>query len=96
MARLPRVVVHGCPHHVIQRGNNRQVDIFLRRNTSIISVGWGADIKHGCTIHAYVLMTNYVHLLVTADGANSFGMMMQTLGRAMCTIRTGSAVEAAP
>jgi putative transposase len=40
-----------------------------------------AAIKHQCDIHAYVLMTNHVHLLVTPQQDSGIGKMMQTLGR---------------
>lgn len=82
MARMPRYVLPGQPQHVIQRGNNRQI-IFvadddyhfyrdcLRR----------ACEQHGCAIHAYVLMTNHVHLLMTPENENGIGKVMQSVGR---------------
>ena len=82
MARLPRFVLPGQPQHVIQRGNNRQ-DIFRAKGDYhyyLEKLGEVAD-KHQCDIHAYVLMTNHVHLLVTPHQENSIGKMMQTLGR---------------
>jgi putative transposase len=82
MARLPRYALAHQPQHVIQRGNNRvtifSVDadrrFFLDKLAS-------ASLKHGCAVHAYVLMTNHVHLLVTPDSSDGIGKMMQTLGR---------------
>jgi len=82
MARLPRWVVPGQPQHVILRGNNK-AKIF----------GVGADYEfyleklqlacatHGADLHAYVLMTNHVHLLVTPQGEQSLAKAMQMLGR---------------
>jgi putative transposase len=82
MARLPRFVIPGQPQHVIQRGNNRQVifhhaadyQFYLEKLTE-------AAHKHQCDIHAYVLMTNHVHLLVTPHIENGIGKMMQMIGR---------------
>ena len=82
MARLPRFVIPGQPQHVIQRGNDRQAifraeedyDYYLEK------LGDAAE-RHHCDLHAYVLMTNHVHLLVTPHGENGIGKTMQTLGR---------------
>ncbi len=82
MARLPRYVIPGQPQHVIQRGNNRQ-NIFLAETDYqfyLEKLG-GAAKKCRCDIHAYVLMTNHVHLLVTPWAVNGIGNMMQMLGR---------------
>ena len=66
MARMPRYVIPGQPQHVIQRGNNRQPifgsDDDYRYYLEKLKE---AFLKHECDIHAYVLMTNHVHLLVT-------------------------------
>ena len=82
MARLPRFVLPGQPQHVIQRGNNRQdifradcdYEFFLEKLSDAAN-------KHQCDIHAYVLMTNHVHLLVTPHTEDGIGKMMQMLGR---------------
>jgi len=82
MARLPRFVLPGHPQHVIQRGNNRQVifcdecdyQFFLEKLSE-------AAKEHRCEIHAYVLMTNHVHFLVTPQEKNSISKMMQSVGR---------------
>ena len=82
MARLPRFAIPGQPQHVIQRGNNRQ-DIFCADEDYLFYLEKLADAakKHQCDIHAYVLMTNHVHLLVTPHTENGIGKMMQMLGR---------------
>jgi putative transposase len=82
MARLPRFVIPGQPQHVIQRGNNRQ-DIFRAEDDYHFYLEKlnAAAKKHQCDVHAYVLMTNHVHLLVTPYIENSIGKMMQALGR---------------
>ena len=82
MPRLPRFVITGQPQHLIQRGNNRQ-DIFNEHGDYhfyLEKLKEAAD-KHQCDIHAYVLMTNHVHLLVTPHRDDSIGKMMQMLGR---------------
>jgi len=82
MPRLPRFVIPGQPQHVIQRGNDRQ-DIFCAEDDYsfyLEKLGEAAE-KYQCDIHAYVLMTNHVHLLVTPQQDNSIGKTMQSLGR---------------
>lgn len=82
MARLPRLYASGCAHHIIQRGNNR-APCFLesgdrQRYLAILSK---AAIQNQVDIHAYVLMTNHVHMLVSPQNPESCGRMMQSLGR---------------
>jgi len=82
MARQPRFGLVGYPQHVIQRGNNRQACFFAERDyTFYLEKLADACAKHGCDVHAYVLMTNHVHLLVTPHATDSVPRMMQTLGR---------------
>jgi len=82
MARLPRFVITGQPQHVIQRGNNRQ-KIFKKAEDYEFYLEKLSDAakKHQCDIHAYVLMTNHVHLLITPHTENGIGKMMQMIGR---------------
>ncbi|MBI3898277.1 MAG: transposase [Gammaproteobacteria bacterium] len=82
MARLPRYIVPGQPQHVIQRGNNRQRIFTAERDYRffIEKLQAAAD-KHACTLHAYVLMTNHVHLLITPKADDGIGKLMQMLGR---------------
>ncbi len=82
MARLPRFVIPGQPQHVIQRGNNRQAIFRAEADYQFFleKLSEAAD-KHQCDIHAYILMTNHVHLLVTPQTENGIGKMMQMLGR---------------
>jgi putative transposase len=82
MARLPRFVIPGQLQHVIQRGNNREAlfdgegdyRFYLEKLAA-------AAEKHECALHAYVLMTNHVHLLVTPVTEEGIGKMMQMVGR---------------
>ena len=82
MARLPRYVLPGQPQHVIQRGNNRGVTFFAEEDYSFYRecLREACD-QHGCAVHAYVLMTNHIHLLVTPDHSTSIAKVMQSVGR---------------
>jgi putative transposase len=82
MARLGRYFLPDQPLHVIQRGNNRQA-IFFGEEDYACYRDWlaAAAARYGCAIHAYVLMTNHVHLLVTPQAATSLPRTMQALGR---------------
>lgn len=82
MARLPRLTLPGYPHHVIQRGNNRQ-PIFASNadyQTLLDLLDENAK-KFGVAIHAYVLMSNHFHLLATPQTADGLPQMMQAVGR---------------
>lgn len=82
MARLPRLTVAGLPHHVIQRGNNRQA-IFLDEAdcTRYLSDLDELGDRFGLALHGYVLMPNHVHLLATPRETQSLARVMQALGR---------------
>ena len=82
MARLPRLTVPGYPHHVIQRGNNRQPIFASDADRRLLLALWAEYAKKfQVAIHAYVLMSNHVHLLVTPEAADSLPRMMQGVGR---------------
>ena len=82
MARLGRYFLPDQPLHVIQRGNNREPVFFCDEDYARYRA-WLAEAaaRHGCAIHAYVLMTNHVHLLATPREPHSLPRMMQSLGR---------------
>lgn len=81
MPRLPRFQLPGVPQHVIQRGNNRSNCFFEQADYIFYldSLREAAD-RYGCRIHAYVLMTNHVHLLVTPCFEDAVSAMMQSAG----------------
>jgi len=82
MARLARVSVPGYPYHVIQRGNNRQ-RIFVsdaERETMRDLLAENAH-RFDVAIHAYVLMDNHFHLLLTPTTSDGLPGMMQAVGR---------------
>ena len=82
MARLARISVPGYPYHVIQRGNNRQ-HIFVSAADRELMRDLLAEnaTQFDVAIHAYVLMDNHFHLLVTPQTAQSLPKMMQSVGR---------------
>ncbi|OEU57358.1 MAG: transposase [Desulfobulbaceae bacterium S3730MH12] len=82
MARLPRISPPGIPVHVIQRGNNRQA-CFVADEDHRAYVGWLKEYskKYKVGMHAWVLMTNHVHLLCTPRQEGGVSRMMQSLGR---------------
>ena len=66
MARSPRYLVEGQPHHVIQRGQQPLASLRVRGRLPVLRALPRGDLPtHGVAIHAHVLMTNHVHLLVT-------------------------------
>lgn len=82
MPRKPRFNLHGIPQHVIQRGNNRDPCFFTEEDyRRYLGDLQEAAEKYVCRIHAYVLMTNHVHLLVTPMIDFGISQMMQALGR---------------
>ena len=82
MPRRPRLAPIGVPQHIIQRGNNRQV-CFTSDNDIAAYAGWldEAARKNEVSIHAWVFMTNHVHLLATPNREAALSAMMQYLGR---------------
>jgi putative transposase len=82
MPRGLRFDLPGFPLHVIQRGNNRSACFFSNDDCSAY-LYWlrQAAEKLDCLVHAYVLMTNHVHLLVTPGRTGAISELMQSLGR---------------
>lgn len=81
MTRLPQYDVPDVPHHVIQRGTDR-CPIFrdARDFRFFLNCVWDASDRHRCDVHAYVLMTNHVHLLMTAHCERGLSRLMQSVG----------------
>jgi putative transposase len=82
MARLPRLTIPGYPHHIIQRGNNRQ-PIFAGEADYLALLGMLDEHarQERVAVHAYVLMSNHFHLLATPETAEGIPHMMQAVGR---------------
>ena len=82
MARQPRLALPGIPRHVVQRGNDRQACFAAESDYQrYLQELREASSTHDCAIHAYVLMTNHVHLLVTPETIGAISRMMQAVGR---------------
>jgi REP-associated tyrosine transposase len=81
MPRKVRFNLIGIPQHIIQRGNNREACFYNQDDYEQYLHGLqiAAD-KFNCKIHAYVLMTNHVHILATPMNEHSVSEMMQSLG----------------
>lgn len=72
MAKFARVVIPGCPHHIIKRGNRRQVVFFSNNDKKIYySLLKRAARRTGIDIWAYCLMDNHVHLIAVPEKENS-------------------------
>jgi putative transposase len=82
MARLPRLSLAGHPHHVIQRGNDRQV---IFRDTAdfefMLRLLAAYSEQEKVAVHSYVLMNNHLHLLATPESRDGLPKMMQGVGR---------------
>ncbi len=82
MARLPRLTLPGYPHHIIQRGNNRQTIFVDDGDREFLLALFAEHAKaQDVAVHAYVLMSNHFHLLATPPTAEGIPQMMQSVGR---------------
>ena len=82
MARLPRLTVPGYPHHIIQRGNNRQAIFSSTADYQMLLALLDENArKFEVALHAYVLMGNHFHLLATPSTEGGLPQMMQAVGR---------------
>ena len=82
MPRRARLSLPGIPWHIIQRGNNRSVCFHAEEDYQFYLhyLKEFAD-KFDCAVHAYVLMTNHIHLLLTPAREDSVGLLMKHLGQ---------------
>jgi putative transposase len=82
MARQARLTIPGYAHHVIQRGNNRQAIFEAPADYQFMLGLLDEDArKFRVNVHAYVLMPNHFHLLLTPQEAQAVPRMMQAVGR---------------
>lgn len=82
MPRKSRMYLGGYPCHIVQRGVDRQATFFSEGDYLFyLKCLQGAAERYGVSVHAYVLMTNHVHLLMTPDSEDSISRVMQSLGR---------------
>jgi putative transposase len=82
MPRRPRLILPGVPLHLIQRGNNRQA-CFFDEDDRHAYLKWLEEYARSsaCAVHAYVLMTNHVHLLISSDSGDGPARLMKALGQ---------------
>ena len=83
MARLPRLTLAGYPHHIIQRGNDRQSIVRDDQDRQRLLDLWAEHARtFKVAIHAWVIMDNHFHLLATPETQEGLPQMMQAVGRA--------------
>ncbi len=82
MPRRPRVHLDGVPLHIVQRGHNRE-PCFFGEEDYLSYLHWLGEAleEYRCALHAYVLMTNHVHLLLTPKQAAAVPRLVISLGR---------------
>jgi putative transposase len=82
MPRRARISLPNVPQHIIQRGNNRAVCFYAEEDYTKY-LEWLKEYadKTNCHIHAYVLMTNHVHLMISTQQPEAIGTMMKALGQ---------------
>jgi len=82
MPRKVRFYAAGIPSHIVQRGNNKQVCFFCDDDYGFYMKALGeALIENNVKLHAFVLMTNHVHLLMTPSDHEGISKVMQSVGR---------------
>jgi len=82
MPRRARLSLPGIPWHIIQRDNNRSACFYADGDYHLYLYTLKAQAeKYGCRVHAYVLMTNHVHLLITPERKDSAALLMKHLGQ---------------
>jgi putative transposase len=82
MPRRPRVHLDGVPLHIVQRGHNREPCFFGEEDYCSYLHWLGEALGEAqCALHAYVLMTNHVHLLLTPKKAEAVPRLIISLGR---------------
>jgi putative transposase len=82
MARRPRLVLPAVPLHIIQRGNNRSPCFACETDYRVyLALAGQYAAEAACHVHAYVLMTNHVHLLLSSGNATGPSVLMRRLGQ---------------
>ena len=82
MPRRPRIHIAGMPLHIVQRGHNRDACFFCEEDYSSYRHWLGEALREtGCSLHAYVLMTNHIHLLLTPTHPQDVPRLIISLGR---------------
>lgn len=82
MPRRARIMLPGVPTHIVQRGNNRQTCFYEEQDRSFYLFHLRRLLQScACALHAYCLMTNHVHLLVTTEQIDGCTLLMKHLGQ---------------
>ena len=82
MPRKTRMYLPGVPVHIVQRGNNREACFFCDDDYLYYKVLLDEGLRrYGGLLHAYCLMTNHVHLLITPNASDSISRIIQHVGR---------------
>jgi len=82
MPRAARTVLSDCPLHVVQRGINRNACFLLPGDYGAYLRDLAAfSARFRCSVHAYCLMTNHVHLLLTPHAPDACSLLMKNLGQ---------------
>jgi putative transposase len=82
MPRRSRIMLPDVPVHIVQRGNNRQQCFYEEQDRSFYLFHLARLLRPvGCVLHAYCLMTNHVHLLVTSLHKEGCARLMKHLGQ---------------
>ena len=81
MPRAARTVLSDCPLHVVQRGINRNACFLLPGDYRAYLRDLATFSACQCSVHAYCLMTNHVHLLLTPHAPDACSLLMKNLGQ---------------
>ena len=82
MPRGARAVLPGCPLHIVQRGLNRNSCFFAEGDyVRYLRYLGSFSAQFEWDVHAYCLMTNHVHLLLTPRATDSCALLMKNLGQ---------------
>ncbi|HEC73677.1 MAG TPA: hypothetical protein ENI26_04795 [Methylophaga aminisulfidivorans] len=81
MPRKPRFYLPDVPVHIVQRGHSREPVFFDSQDYATYAY-WVSEAapRYGVSVHAFVLMTNHTHLLVTPSEVSSISLFMQIKG----------------
>jgi len=81
MPRRARMYIPGFPYHIVQRGNNREACFIEPENYLFYLELWKKLSKrYGVAVHAYCLMTNHIHFLVTPEDEDAISKTMKSVG----------------
>ena len=82
MARLPRMVLPGIPHHITQRGNRRERTFFEDGDYALyLDLLSDASVRYGVEVWAYCLMPNHVHIVAVPRDADALGRTFRHVHR---------------